>query len=57
MYTLTIGLVDMGVIARGPIPDAEFIKSLLTGIHAHLDTDVNGEWDQKYSDLTILVGG
>jgi hypothetical protein len=54
-----VGLVEMGVSITGPSGDEEFIRSLVTKLHSHLAkeaSDVVGEWNPKYTDLSILVG-
>jgi hypothetical protein len=53
---MSVGLVDMGVRVTGPIADEMFIRSLLTGIRAHLDTSLRGEWGPKYTEVNIEVG-
>jgi hypothetical protein len=51
-----VGLVDVGVKVTGPIADEPFIRSLITGISAHVDTSLSGEWDSKYNDVEIHIG-
>lgn len=50
-----VGLVDTGLNITGPSGDEDFIRALANNIRAHLDTDVCGEWNPKYSELDILV--
>ncbi len=54
--TLPVGLVTLGVKVTGSAADEMFIRSLLTGIHAHVGTDLHGEWAPKYSQVSIEVG-
>jgi hypothetical protein len=54
--SIPVGLVDLGVKVTGPIADESFIRSLLNGIKAHLDTSLRGEWDSKYTEVNIEVG-
>ena len=51
-----IGLVTLGVKVTGPIADGMFIKSLITGIRADVETSLDGEWNSKYTDVNIAVG-
>jgi hypothetical protein len=53
---IPVGLVDIGVKVTGPIADGPFIRSLLTGVKAHLDTSLYGEWNSKYTETSIAVG-
>lgn len=50
-----VSLVDTGLIMFGPSRDEGFIRALEDNVRAHLDTDVCGEWNPKYSELEILV--
>ena len=52
---MPIGLADMGVKITGPIKDEAVIKLLAHEIHDRADTEVSGEWDDKYKELAILV--
>ena len=53
---IPVGLVNLGVKVTGPIADGKFIGALVTGIRAHVDTDLSGEWDSKYAEVGIEVG-
>lgn len=53
---MPVGLVSLGVKVTGPIADEMFIRSLLTGIRAHVDTSLSGEWDPKFTEVSIEVG-
>jgi hypothetical protein len=53
---MPVGLVTVGVKVTGPIADGMFIKSLITGIRADVDTTLNGEWNSKYTEVNIEVG-
>lgn len=50
-----VGLVDTGLNIFGPSGDEAFIRALENNVRAHLDTDVCGEWNPKYSELEIFV--
>jgi hypothetical protein len=51
-----VGLVDMGLKITDPSGDKEFMRSLAASIHSHLDTEINVEWNPKYTGVMVLVG-
>jgi len=52
---LQSGIIDTGVHITGPVSDKDFIILLGREIHERADTDVSGEWNGKYSNLTVDV--
>jgi hypothetical protein len=50
-----VGLVDTGLNITGPIGDGPFIREFMNKLHKHVDTDICGEWDSKYSELSVFV--
>lgn len=53
---LPIGMVNPGVKITGPLTDQAFVRSLINGIHAHLDTSMRVELGSKHTEPHIEVG-